>query len=371
LAAENRTEKTEFDYGAASSPVVHDGQVIVVYDNLEASWIAAFDAQTGNERWRTPRDETRSWATPLVWTNPIRTEIVVPGENRNRGYSLDGKLLWEFDGRMGKLVIPSPFAAHGLCYISSGFVAETHRPTFALRPGASGNIAADGDFENSQFIAWYQDRSGSYNPSQIVYGDYLYTLYDQGFLTCHDAKSGEEVYGRQRFSPSGSFTASPFAFNGRLFCLSEDGLTYVVKPGPEFEILQTQSPRRTLPLQSRHRRRQAAHSDGIQAVLPDRGRRTGRRQLWGIQVAPFLYNGCSLNDKNFVSMYRWHLPDPIAWQKEARITIQQIAMPRGGGKLTETQDDWSTATFWYEPVPSAKLPPMPDLKARTADIWKD
>jgi outer membrane protein assembly factor BamB len=232
-------KKTEFDYGAASSPVVHDGQVIVVYDNLEASWIAAFDAQTGNERWRTPRDETRSWATPLVWTNPLRTEIVVAGENRNRGYSLDGKLLWEFDGRMGKLVIPSPFAAHGLCYISSGFVAETHRPTFALRPGASGNIAPDGDFANSQFIAWYQDRSGSYNPSQIVYGDYLYTLYDQGFLTCHDARSGEQIYGRERFSPSGSFTASPFVFNGRLFCLSEDGRTYVIKPGPEFEILQT------------------------------------------------------------------------------------------------------------------------------------
>jgi outer membrane protein assembly factor BamB len=161
---------------------------------------------------------------------------VVPGENRNRGYSLDGKLLWEFDGRMSKLVIPSPFAAHGLCYIASGFGNE--RPTFALRPGARGNIAADGDFENSQFIAWHQDRSGPYNPSQIVCGDYLYTLYDQGFLTCHDARSGEEVYGRERFSPSGSFTASPFAFNGRLFCLSEDGLTYVVKPGPDFEILQ-------------------------------------------------------------------------------------------------------------------------------------
>lgn len=230
-------KKTEFDYGAASSPVVHDGQAIVVYDNLEASWIAAFDAQTGNERWRKPRDEVRSWATPLVWTNPLRTEIVVPGENRNRGYSLDGRLLWEFDGRMSKLVIPSPFAAHGLCYIASGFGDD--RPTFALRPGASGKIAADGDFENSQFIAWHQGRSGPYNPSQIVYGDYLYTLYDQGFLTCHDARTGEQVYGRERFSPSGSFTASPFAFNGRLFCLSEDGLTYVIKPGPEFEILQT------------------------------------------------------------------------------------------------------------------------------------
>jgi hypothetical protein len=89
---------------------------------------------------------------------------------------------------------------------------------------------------------------------------------------------------------------------------------------------------------------------------------------WGIQQTPFLYNGCSLNQNTLVSMYRWHLPDPIAWQEEARITIQQIAWKNG---LAETEDDWSTATFWYEAVPSAKLPPMPDLKARTADLWKN
>lgn len=89
---------------------------------------------------------------------------------------------------------------------------------------------------------------------------------------------------------------------------------------------------------------------------------------WGMQHAPFLYNGCSLNEKPFVSMYRWHLADPIAWKKECRITIQQIAYKK---MLMETSDDWSCATFWYEPVPSAKLPPLPDVKARTADIWKD
>jgi len=89
---------------------------------------------------------------------------------------------------------------------------------------------------------------------------------------------------------------------------------------------------------------------------------------WGIQQTPFLYNGCSLDQKHFVSMYRWHLPDPIAWQKECRITIQQISWKDG---LAETQDDWSCATFWYEPVPSAALPKLPDVKARTADIWKD
>ena len=230
-------KKTAQDYGAAASPVVHDGQVIVVYDNREESWIAAFDAISGDERWRTPREETHSWATPLVWTNDVRTEIVVNGYKRNRSYSLDGQLLWEFDGKMSSLVIPSPFAAHGLCYIASGYVGDDHRPTFAVRPGASGDITPKGDFADSEFIAWYQGKSSPYNPSQIVYGDYLYTLYDRGFLTCHDAKTGTEIYGKQRLTPTGSFTSSPFAYNGNLFLLSEDGLTYVVRAGPEFEIV--------------------------------------------------------------------------------------------------------------------------------------
>ncbi|MBN2315858.1 MAG: DUF2961 domain-containing protein [Sedimentisphaerales bacterium] len=89
---------------------------------------------------------------------------------------------------------------------------------------------------------------------------------------------------------------------------------------------------------------------------------------YGMQQTPYFYNGCSLNEKNFVSMYRWHLPDPIAWQKECRITIQQIAWKNG---LMETEDDWSCATFWYEPAPSAPLPEMPDVEARTANIWTD
>jgi hypothetical protein len=89
---------------------------------------------------------------------------------------------------------------------------------------------------------------------------------------------------------------------------------------------------------------------------------------YGMQQTPYLYNGCNLNQNNFVSMYRWHLPDPIWWQKECRITIQQIAWKNG---LAETEDDWSAATFWYEPIPSEPLPEMPDVTARTADIWRD
>jgi N-acetylneuraminic acid mutarotase/outer membrane protein assembly factor BamB len=232
-------KKTAMDYGAAASPVVHDGQVFVVYDNLEESWIAAFDAKTGDVRWKQPRAETHSWATPLVWENELRTEIVVPGKNRNRSYSLRGELLWEFDGKMSNLVIPSPFAAHGLCYIASGYVGDAHRPTFAIRPGAAGDITPKGeqDYADSPYIEWYQRRASPYNTSQIVYGDYLYTLYDQGFLTCHNARTGELVYGKERIQPLASFTSSPWAYNGYLFCLSEDGQTFVMRTGPEFELI--------------------------------------------------------------------------------------------------------------------------------------
>jgi hypothetical protein len=90
---------------------------------------------------------------------------------------------------------------------------------------------------------------------------------------------------------------------------------------------------------------------------------------WGVQFAPFLYNGCNLNDKNFVSIYRWHLLDPIVWRQEVRITMQQIAYKNE--TLAETHDDWSCGTFWYEPVPSAQLPDMPNVKTRTEDIWPD
>ncbi|MHC4180152.1 MAG: outer membrane protein assembly factor BamB family protein, partial [Planctomycetota bacterium] len=69
-------KQTLFGYGAAASPVVHDGQVIMVYDNQEDSYIAAYDAQTGKQRWRKGRQNRSTWATPLVWQNGHRTEIV-------------------------------------------------------------------------------------------------------------------------------------------------------------------------------------------------------------------------------------------------------------------------------------------------------
>jgi hypothetical protein len=92
---------------------------------------------------------------------------------------------------------------------------------------------------------------------------------------------------------------------------------------------------------------------------------------WGLYQVPLFYHGCSLGQKDFYTFYRWHLPDPYSWRKEARITLQQIRWSPKTGLLEEAHDDWCCSTFWYEPTPSAPLPLLPDVKARTADLWKD
>lgn len=224
-------------FGTAASPALHGDRVIVVHDNTMESFIAAYDKRTGRQIWRVQRDEVENWATPFVWQNELRTEIVTSGLRKVRSYDLDGKLLWELSG-MTVNVTPTPFASHGLVFINSGYPGASPRPVYAIRPGASGDISLKGDQTSNEFVVWYQPLLGTYNTSSLVYGDLYYTLLDRGFLLAHDVKTGRQIYGRQRISAEAAgFTASPWGYNGKIFLLSEDGDTFVVAAGPEFKLL--------------------------------------------------------------------------------------------------------------------------------------
>ena len=230
-------QRTRFGWGTASSPVLHGGRIYIVNDNEDQSYLAALDAKNGKQIWRVARDEHSNWATPFVWENGKRTEIVTSGSRRVRSYDEDGKLLWELGG-MSSIAIPTPFASGGLLYVASGYVGDQVRPVFAVRPGATGDISLKADQTSNDSIAWYQKTGGPYNPSPIVYGDYYYTLMDFGFFTCRDARTGKEIYGKQRIDQAGAaFTASPWAYHGKIFALSEDGDTFVIQAGPEFKVL--------------------------------------------------------------------------------------------------------------------------------------
>jgi len=224
-------------FGHAKSPVVDDRHVYVVNDNEEQSFIVAFDKRTGNQVWRTDRNEKSNWTTPLVWRNERRTEIVTAATGGVRSYDVNGTLLWELSG-MSTFAVPSPMTANGLLYIMSGYPANALRPVYAIRPGASGDISLKADETSNAFIVWADRTLGTFHPSPLVYRGCLYVLHDRGFLTCSDAATGKPIYGRQRISTdTATFTASPWAYNGKVFALSEDGDTFVIQAGPEFKVL--------------------------------------------------------------------------------------------------------------------------------------
>jgi outer membrane protein assembly factor BamB len=227
--------KTMYGWGTAASPVVYKGRLYLVNDNEEESSLAALDARTGKEIWRVSRDEKSNWSTPYIWENEQRTEIVTPGTVKTRSYDLDGKLLWELTGA-SNLTIPTPFSEFGLLYTGSGYVLSKTRPLFAIRPGATGDISIKPDQSEGKYIAWCQWEGAPYNPSFLVYSDHCYVLYDRGFFGCFEAMTGKPAYEKQRL-PASAFTASPWAYHGKVFCLSEDGDTVVVQAGPEFKVL--------------------------------------------------------------------------------------------------------------------------------------
>ena len=231
--------KTRYNWGSAASPALHDDFIYILNDNEQNSFIEAIDKNTGETSWRRDRNEKSNWSTPFVWKNSLRTEIITVGTGKTRSYGLDGTLLWEFIADMSSITIATPFTAHGLLYITSGYVGDKHKPIYAIQPGGKGTINLKKNRPVDKSIVWRQPNAAPYNPSTLVYKDLLYVLYDFGFLACFNAKTGEEIYGkvRVRERQRTPFTASPWAYNNKVFCLSEDGDCFVYKAGRKNELL--------------------------------------------------------------------------------------------------------------------------------------
>jgi outer membrane protein assembly factor BamB len=225
---------TRVGWGTGASPILHGDRVYLVNDNEKSSFLIALDKKTGKELWKIPREEKSNWATPFVWENELRTEIITIGSNKVRSYDLDGKLLWQMGG-MSSICVPSAIAGQGLLYISSGYEFGAPRPVVAVRPGGSGDISVKKGESNQPFVAWANDGIGAYHPTPILIGDYIYVVYSRGAISCFEAKTGKMVYEKQKLA--GTFTASPVAYDGKIVCLSEEGIAYVVKAGAKFEIL--------------------------------------------------------------------------------------------------------------------------------------
>ncbi len=231
--------KMRFGWGTAASPVVYEGKLFIVNDNDEAPYLLGLNARTGEELFRVEREgEKSNWSTPYIWKNSQRTELVTTGTKKNRSYDLEGRLLWELEG-MSSITIAKPYSQDDVLYISSGYIMDKNKPIYAIRPGASGDITPAEDEDANDFIIWKNNAAAPYNPSTLLYQGLLYVLYDRGIFGCYDPATGEEVYKRERLPDGRAFTSSPWASDGKIFCLNEDGVTFVIRAGRQFEILHT------------------------------------------------------------------------------------------------------------------------------------
>ena len=208
-------------------------------DVQKDSFIAAYDIKNGKQVWKTPREEISSWGTPTVYEGKTRAELITNGSKAIRGYDpLTGKELWRLTPN-SEVTTPTPFVAHDLIFVTSGYAPI--QPIYAIRVGATGDISLKDGKESNDFIAWSKQRGGPYMPTPLVYGDYLYTVSNQGVIAAYNAKTGERVYQERLGGKGGAFTASPVASDGKIYLSSEDGDVFVVKAGPKYELLSTNS----------------------------------------------------------------------------------------------------------------------------------
>lgn len=227
-------------WGFASSPVLYDGAVIVQSDTKKDGFLAAFSAADGRELWRVPRSEISvcSWATPGVFRAGGRTQIVANGYPFIAGYDFkSGKELWRLKSG-GDIPVPTPFMAQGFIFVSNAHGGKA--PLYAIRPDASGDITPAPGSGVSAGIVWSEDRNGSYLQTPVVYQDLVYASTSQGIFKAYDARTGRKLY-EKRLGVGGAFTSSPIAADGKIYVSNEEGQTFVIKAGPQFEILATNS----------------------------------------------------------------------------------------------------------------------------------
>lgn len=225
------------EWGHASSPILYGDLVLLQGDRRKDSFLAAYRLATGEEVWRVAREEPSTWATPNVLPAPSGDELIANGPTIRAYDPRTGRPLWSL-GPSSEVVVATPVIGDGLAFVTAGYPPV--RPVFAVRPGQRGDLSLPKGERSSKAVAWSHARGGTYIPSPILYRGILYTCNNNGILTAYRAETGEQLSMSRVSTATASFAASPVAADGRLYIASETGDVYVLRAGPEPELLAVQ-----------------------------------------------------------------------------------------------------------------------------------
>jgi outer membrane protein assembly factor BamB len=214
-------------HGEGSSPVLYGDTLIVNWDHEGTSFLCAFNKRTGEQLWKTPRDEKTSWSTPLVVEVDGKSQIVVSATKRVRGYDLTtGAQLWECSGLTDN-VVSSPVVTRGILIAGNSYYSQA-MVAIRLR-------GAKGDISNSSNVVWRLNRLTPYVSSPLLYDDTLYHIrHNQNILVRVDPMTGEFRGELLRLDGIRDFIfSSPVGAAGRIYITGRDGTTVVLRHDAE------------------------------------------------------------------------------------------------------------------------------------------
>jgi outer membrane protein assembly factor BamB len=245
--------------GAGSSPILHEGLLLMHFDGSDQQFVVALDKQTGRTVWRRERsidfmdlgpdglpeaegDMRKAFATPHVAWFDGRPLWISQGAKAIYAYDVsDGTEWWRVEERLNHSAGSRPVVGHGLIYVATGWASGQ---VLALRPGRRGEVldandprrelGVGGAEERGLGVVWRVRRSVPRKPSLLLEGDLLFGIDDGGIASCWEAHTGREVW-RERVG--GNHSASPLAAEGRIYVFSEEGRTTVLEAGREFRVL--------------------------------------------------------------------------------------------------------------------------------------
>ena len=276
-------------YGLASSPVLEQGVLVLLCDQVAKPFVLGVDAETGKTRWKRERDvRAESWTTPVVHRpGTPEARVITFGTFSTEAYDpRTGESVWRLPG-VGPTPVASPVVAGDMVYIVAPDGVETFSPPSVASfreldgdgdgsltkeeiqpsPWASayewfdldgdgaaalseieeqleimasrefGLVAIDLAQDGGPRVVWKQERTLPYVASPLVYDGVLYLVKDGGILTSYDPASGEVLKRGRIEGAVEPFSPSPVAADGKLILTSDVGTIAVVRAGAQWETL--------------------------------------------------------------------------------------------------------------------------------------
>jgi len=207
--------------GMASSLALWKNILFVPLENAGDSFVAGLDTKKGENLWKVARPKNVNWVTPLVVNTPDHVEVVFQSNEDVSSYDPQtGKLLWKHE-------MPNPNPIPSLLY-THGTVFAPGKEYTAFRPGQGSKATEE---------LWTNNKIQSGFTSPLYYKERIYYLGGSSVLNAINPKDGTSL--EQLRIQGKKFWASPVVGAGKMYLISEEGVTTVVELGEQMKIVAT------------------------------------------------------------------------------------------------------------------------------------